>query len=91
MGMSSWTRLAARIPATRAVPKTSPFGRSPRTTASRVAVAMRTKAEALAIRRVTLFAPTSTMLAEPFGSTWVRTFMPLSLSKGTSEKKRPTP
>src|SRR3954464_4847175 len=70
--MSSAVRLAPWMPATRAVPRTSPFGASPATTAAAVSALMRTIACATARRAVAGLSPTSTMRAEPSSSRCVR-------------------
>src|ERR687887_207507 len=71
-GISSWVRLAARMPAVRATPRTSPFGALPARTSRSVRGAIRTTAWATASRAVSAFADTSTMRASPRGVTWVR-------------------
>src|SRR3954452_8286693 len=70
-GMSSPVRLAARTPAMRAVPRTSPFGASPARTFAAVSGDMRTRARATARRSLAGLSPTSTMRAVPCSSTWV--------------------
>src|SRR5215207_9961165 len=71
-GISSAVRLAAWIPAIRAVPTTSPFGPSPRATAVAVAGVMSTTARATARRSVASLPPTSTIRARPAASRCVR-------------------
>src|SRR4051812_49585188 len=71
-GMSSAVRLAAWMPARRAVPRTSPLGASPAATTAAVAGLMRTTARATARRVVAGLAPTSTIEARPSASRWVR-------------------
>src|SRR3954468_22592578 len=70
-GISSAVRLAAWMPAMRAVPTTSPFGRSPAATSAAVSGAIRTTARATARRSVTSLPPTSTIRARPSASVWV--------------------
>src|SRR5215210_692378 len=67
-GISSAVRLAAWMPAMRAVPITSPLGASPRATAAAVSGAIRTTARASARRSVTSLPPTSTIRALPASS-----------------------
>ena len=67
-GISSLVRLAAWIPASRAVPRTSPFGASPAATAAAVWADMRTSARATARRSVTSLPATSTIRARPDSS-----------------------
>ena len=80
-GISSSVRLAAWMPAIRAVPSTSPFGASPRATIAAVSGLMRTTARARARRSLSAFPPTSTMRARPALSRW--------LSCGTSPTGQP--
>src|SRR5581483_7965735 len=72
--MSSAVRFAAMIPASCAVARASPFGRSRRRFA--VSGAMRTTARATARRCCTGFAPTSTIRTEPDSSTCERSLIP---------------
>src|SRR3954453_7046004 len=67
-GISSGGRLAAWMPAMRAVPITSPLGASPRATAAAVSADMRTVARARARRSLTSLPPTSTIRARPASS-----------------------
>ena len=70
-GMSSLVRFAPEMPAIRAVGSTSAFfSPSLRTSATTSAVVSR-RPSAIATRRVTGFAPTSTMRARPSSSRWV--------------------
>src|SRR4030088_3009883 len=71
-GISSEVRFAAMIPATRATPRASPFASSEARIASRVAAAIRTTHSAVASRRVSALAPTSTIRAAPDLSRWVK-------------------
>src|SRR5262245_60346915 len=64
-GISSWVRLAAMMPATRATPITSPFAALPLSTRSSVFAAMVTRPWAMATRSVTALGDTSTMRASP--------------------------
>src|SRR5262245_22410310 len=70
-GISSWVRLAAMMPATRAAPSTSPFLALPLSTRSSVAFAITTRPSAVATRSVAAFADTSTMRASPPAPRWV--------------------
>src|SRR5579871_3836355 len=74
-GISSCVRLAAMIPAIRAVPTTSPFLALPLRIMASVAAAMTTAPSATALRSVTGLSATSTMLAAPLSSRWVRDFV----------------
>src|SRR3954454_17475888 len=69
-GMRSAVRLAAWMPARRAVEATSPLGASPRATAAAVSALMCTTARATARRSVTSLPPTSTIRARPASSRW---------------------
>src|SRR3954447_18508256 len=71
-GISSPVFLAARTPAMRAVPSTSPLGASPAATVAAVRGDMRTVARATARRSLTALSPTSTIRASPWSSRWVR-------------------
>src|SRR4051794_16145364 len=71
-GISSDVRLAAMMPAMRAVPSTSPFVALPDVTKSSVALLMTTRPSAIAVRSVAGFAETSTIRASPLASIWVR-------------------
>src|SRR5829696_3517295 len=71
-GMSSWVRFAAKMPASRAVPSTSPFLASPSRMRRTVSGVVTTAPSARATRAVTSFSETSTILAAPVRSTWVR-------------------
>jgi signal transduction protein with GAF and PtsI domain len=73
-GMSSWVRLAAMIPASRAVARTSPFLASPSSMRLSVSLCMETKPSATAIRSVTSLSATSTICASPRSFRWVRVF-----------------
>ncbi len=77
-GISSCVRLAARIPAMRAAPSTSPFLASPLSTMSSVLRAIRTKPSASATRSVAGFADTSTMCASPLARRCV-SFLPRAM------------
>src|ERR1700752_277920 len=70
-GISSEVRLAAMMPAMRAVPSTSPFLALPETISSSVALLMTTRPSAIATRSVAGFAETSTIRASPLLSIWV--------------------
>ena len=74
-GISSAVRLAACIPAMRAVPSTSPLGASPRSTVAAVSGDILTTARATARRSVTGLPPTSTIRARPCSSMWERRSM----------------
>ncbi len=63
-GISSAVRFAAWMPASRAVPMTSPFGASPRATAAAVSGLIATRASATAMRSVSFLSPTSTIRAD---------------------------
>src|SRR5215510_6996321 len=65
-GMSSCVFLAAIMPASRAVARTSPFLAAPVSTNAKVAGAMATKPSARATRSLTRLPETSTMRASPF-------------------------
>src|SRR5215218_190432 len=69
-GTRSAVRLAAWMPAMRAVPSTSPFGALPSRTAAAVVGLMRTTARASARRSVTSLPPTSTIRARPASPMW---------------------
>ncbi len=83
-GISSWVRLAAWMPAIRATAKTSPLGWPPSWISCRVSGRMRTTASAVASREVTAFSVTSTMLARPWESRWVSTWVLLEEDTGQS-------
>ena len=70
-GISSLVRLEAWIAAMRAMPSTSPFFALPDFTMSKVAGSMWMRPVAMATRRVSALAPTSTMWAWPSASKWV--------------------
>src|SRR3569623_904937 len=69
--MRSEVRFAAMIPATRAMPSTSPFLALPSTMSLSVSALITTKPSATATRSVALFADTSTICASPLASIWV--------------------
>src|SRR5438270_3362961 len=71
-GISSEVRLAAMMPAMRAVPSTSPFLALPETISSSVALVMTTRPSATASRSVAGLAETSTIRASPEAPIWVR-------------------
>src|SRR4051812_891269 len=71
-GINSCVFFAARIPAMRAAPSTSPFLALPASTRSSVAGAMTTRPSAIATRPVAALAETSTMRASPPLARWVR-------------------
>src|ERR1017187_8498851 len=60
------------MPATRAVPKTSPFLALPETISSSVALLMTMRPSATAVRAVAGLAETSTIRASPFVPIWLR-------------------
>src|SRR6202161_2680062 len=70
--MSSAVRLAAMMPAMRAVASTSPFLALPDTIKASVASLMTTRPSAIAVRSVAALADTSTIRASPLASIWVR-------------------
>src|ERR1700733_6277593 len=70
-GISSEVRFAAMMPATRAVPSTSPFFALPETISASVALLMTTRPSATAVRSVAGLAETSTIRAPPLASIWV--------------------
>lgn len=70
-GINSWVRLAAMIPAMRAVARTSPFLASPLSISASVAGSMITRPPATATRSVISLSETSTMRAAPLSSIWV--------------------
>ena len=74
-GISSGVRLAAMMPAMRAAARTSPLGTAPSRMAASVAACMCTSPQATAVRPVAALSPTSTMLAWPWASRWVRVDM----------------
>src|SRR5258708_16518763 len=78
-GIRSEVRLAAMMPAMRAVPSTSPFLALPETISANVALLMTTRPSATAVRSVAGFADTSTIRASPLASMWVRAGPPLGL------------
>src|SRR3954471_1717883 len=82
-GISSCVRFAAMMPASRAVPSTSPFLASPLRIRATVSGAVTTRPSARAVRAVTAFSETSTMLAAPVRSRWV------SGATGLSEEQAP--
>src|SRR3954454_16996305 len=71
-GISSEVRLAAMMPAMRAVPSTSPFLALPDMISPSVASLMMTCASATASRSVAGLSDTSTMRASPEAPIWVR-------------------
>src|SRR5437879_3967640 len=71
-GIKSDVRLAAMMPAMRAVPSTSPFLALPERINSSVALLMITRPSAIAMRSVAGLADTSTIRASPLLSMWVR-------------------
>src|SRR5262249_9780261 len=71
-GISSDVRLAAMMPAIRAVPSTSPFLALPERISSSVALLMTTRPSATATRSVAGLSDTSTIRASPLLSIWVR-------------------
>src|SRR6266702_1261677 len=71
-GMSSEVRLAAMMPAMRAVPSTAPFLALPDTIRSSVALLMTTRPSATASRSLTGLSDTSTIRASPEAPIWVR-------------------
>src|ERR1700712_3067707 len=78
-GIRSAVRLAAMMPARRAVPSTSPFLALLDRFISGVALAMTTRPSATAVRSLAGFADTSTIRASPLASMWVRAGPPLGL------------
>src|SRR5690554_248162 len=70
-GISSWVRLAAWMPAMRAVASTSPLGRPPSASSARVSGCIRMRPEALASRRLSGLSATSTIWASPRALRWV--------------------
>jgi hypothetical protein len=76
-GIRSDVRLAAMMPAMRAVPNTSPFLAFPETINSSVALPMTTRPSATAVRSVAALVETSTIRASPDASIWVRAAPPL--------------
>src|SRR4051812_38699455 len=88
-GISSPVRLAARTPAMRAVPSTSPLGASPSATTRAVAGDMRTTARATARRWVTGLSPTSTMRASPCSSRCVRPASGIAAALGRGRRGVP--
>src|SRR5579862_2344090 len=86
-GISSWVRLAAMMPAMRAVPSTSPFLALPLRTMSSVFAVISTRPSATATRSVAGLADTSTMWASPPLSIWLSFFAPrATASPGRSER-----
>src|SRR5437879_8301706 len=71
-GISSEVRLAAMMPAMRAVPSTSPFLALPDTIRSSVVLLMTTRPSATASRSVAGLSETSTIRASPEVPIWVR-------------------
>src|SRR6478736_3535710 len=71
-GISSAVRLAAMMPAMRAVPSTSPFLALPETMRSSFALVMMTWPSATASRSVAGLSDTSTIRASPEAPIWVR-------------------
>src|SRR3954449_1450381 len=71
-GISSAVRLAAMMPAMRAVPSTSPFLALPDTIRSSVALVMTTRPSATASRSLAGLSDTSTIRASPEAPIWVR-------------------
>src|SRR3954452_12330675 len=70
-GISSAVRLAAMMPAMRAVPSTSPFLALPATIRSSVALVMTTRPPATASRSLAGLSDTSTIRASPEAPIWV--------------------
>src|SRR3954469_8179787 len=70
-GISSAVRLAAMMPAMRAVPSTSPFLALPDTIRSSVALVMTTRPSATASRSLAGLSDTSTIRASPEAPIWV--------------------
>src|SRR5580704_10056442 len=86
-GISSWVRLAAMMPAMRAVPSTSPFLASPLRTMSSVFAVISTRPSATATRSVAALAETSTMWASPPLPIWLSFFAPrVTASPSRSER-----
>src|SRR6202030_3536631 len=75
-GINSWVRLAAMMPARRAVPSTSPFLALPLRTMSSVFACISTRPSAIATRAVAGLAETSTMWASPLVPIWLSFFAP---------------
>src|SRR5580698_1577819 len=73
-GISSWVRLAAMMPAMRAVPSTSPFFASPLRTRFSVFAVISTRPSATATRSVAGLAETSTIWASPRAPRWLSFF-----------------
>src|SRR5574343_1586093 len=71
-GIRSLVFLAPMMPASRAMPSTSPFLAEPDWIRAKVAGCMRMRPVATAVRWVLALAPTSTMWAWPWASKWVR-------------------
>src|SRR3954470_16212344 len=71
-GISSAVRLAAMMPAMRAVPSTSPFLALPDTIRSSVALVMTTRPSATASRSLAGLSDTSPIRASPEAPIWVR-------------------
>src|SRR6202795_2587866 len=86
-GINSWVRLAAMMPAMRAVPSTSPFLASPLCTISSVIACISTRPSATATRSVAGLAETSTMWASPRVPMWDNFFASRATgSPGRSER-----
>src|SRR5580704_16494061 len=86
-GINSWVRLAAMMPAMRAVPSTSPFLASPLRTMSSVFACINTRPSATATRAVAGLAETSTMWASPRVPIWLSFFAPrATVSPSRSER-----
>src|SRR6266702_40595 len=79
-GISSEVRLAAMMPAMRAVPSTSPFLAFPETIRSSVALVMTTRPSATASRSVAVLSETSTIRASPEAPIWVRAGLAFALA-----------
>src|SRR5580704_11416295 len=87
-GISSWVRLAAMMPAMRAVPSTSPFFASPLRTMSSVFAVINTRPSASATRSVAGLAETSTIWASPRVPRWLSFFaLRATASPGRGERR----
>ena len=80
----------AMMPASRAVPSTSPFLASPWRISASVSGRMTTQPSAIAVRLVTSFSETSTMLAAPAASRCVSVVMRLRRTESAG-RRRPRP
>ena len=88
MGIRSGVCFAPMTPATWATVSTSPFFMPPLWIREKVFSFTNTRAMAVAVRRVMLFSPTSTILARPWSLKWVKSDIFFSLRSGSCCARR---